>query len=556
MVRSKPAQAWIALEAHAERMHGVHMRDLFATDPNRFGQFSMSCCGILLDYAKNRITRETLELLFELARETDVEGLRQRMFEGRRINETEHRAALHTALRAPLGSKIAVQGENVMPKIAKVQERMRQLSDDVREGVRRGATGKLITDVVNIGIGGSHLGPQLMVEALIPYASPTLSVHFLSGVDRATLDKLLSGLSWERTLFIISSKSMSTQETMMNAIAVRAWFLERCNDNCDVDKHFVAVTSRSDKAADFGISESNVFEMWDWVGGRYSLWSAVGLPMAMSLGMDGFEALLAGAHEMDRHFLNAPMDRNMPIIMALLGVWYVNFHGVRSHAVVPYSHLLRRLPDYLQQLDMESNGKGVTLEGETVSHATGPVIWGGVGTGAQHSFFQRLHQGEGFVPVDFIAASEPNVALDQRNATLLANCFAQSQALMRGKTEQEVRAEMQAAGEMVSEIDRLAPHKVFPGDRPSNTLLLKWLDPKTLGALIALYEHKVAVQGFIWQIDSFDQWGVELGKTLASEIGNALKGRTATDHFDSSTCGLIDAARGGATFAPDRRGGC
>jgi len=284
--------------------------------------------------------------------------------------------------------------------------------------------------------------------------------------------------------------------------------------------------------------------MWDWVGGRYSLWSAVGLPMALSLGMDGFESLLAGAHEMDRHFLNAPMERNMPIIMALLGVWYVNFHDVRSHAVVPYTHLLRRFPSYLQQLDMESNGKGVTLDGEAVSSATGPVIWGGTGTGAQHSFFQRLHQGEGFVPVDFIAASEPNIAIDARNATLLANCFAQSQALMCGKTEQDVRLEMKAAGEPQAEIDRLAPHKTFPGDRPSNTLLLKWLDPKTLGSLIALYEHKVAVQGFIWKIDSFDQWGVELGKTLAGEIGDALKGKKTADDFDSSTRGLINATRG------------
>ena len=543
--RPKPTQAWIALEAHAERMRDVHMRDLFAADPKRFERFSTRTCGILLDYAKNRITPETLNLLFELAQETDVEGQRQRMFEGRQINETEHRAALHTALRAPLDSSVTVQGEDVMPKISAVLERMRRLSDDVREGVHRGATGKLITDVVNIGIGGSHLGPELIVEALIPYASPTLNVHFLPGVDRATLNKLLSKLSWERTLFIVSSKSMSTQETMMNAITARAWFLERCNNDCDLAKHFVAVTSRPDKAADFGIAEDNVFEMWDWVGGRYSLWSAVGLPMAMSLGMDGFEALLAGAHEMDRHFLNAPMQENMPIIMALLGVWYVNFHGVRSHAVVPYTNLLRRLPDYLQQLDMESNGKRVHLGGETVDHATGPVIWGGTGTGAQHSFFQRLHQGEGFVPVDFIATSDPNVALDPRNAVLLANCFAQSQALMHGKTGQQVRAEMQAAGETPEEINRLAPHKTFPGDRPSNTLLMQWLDPRTLGALIALYEHKVAVQGFIWQIDSFDQWGVELGKTLATEIGNALKGKTTPDHFDSSTTGLIRATRGG-----------
>ena len=550
MSRPKPTQAWIALEAHAERMRNVHMRDLFAADPDRFKRFSTRSCGILLDYAKNRITSETLNLLFELAQETDVEGQRQRMFEGKRINETEHRAALHTALRAPLDSKIAVQGEDVMPKIATVQERMRQLSDEVREGVRRGATGKLITDVVNIGIGGSHLGPQLVVEALLPYASPTVNVHFLSGVDRATLDKLLSGLSWERTLFIVSSKSMSTQETMMNAITARAWFLERCNDACDIAKHFVAVTSRPDKAVDFGISESNVFEMWDWVGGRYSLWSAVGLPMALSIGMDGFEALLAGAHEMDQHFLNTPMNRNMPIILALLGVWYVNFHGVRSHAVVPYTQLLRSLPDYLQQLDMESNGKSVTLDGDPVAYATGPVIWGGTGTGAQHSFFQKLHQGEGFVPVDFIATSEPNVAIDARNAALLANCFAQSQALMHGKTELEVRTEMDAAGEPVSEIDRLAPHKTFPGDRPSNTLLLKWLDPKTLGALIALYEHKVAVQGFIWHIDSFDQWGVELGKTLSREIGDALKGRTTTYPFDSSTIGLIKASRGGTGKTP------
>lgn len=542
--KSKPNQAWIALEAHAERMRQTHMRDLFAEDPKRFQKFSVRACSMLLDYAKNRITPETMELLFDLARERDVEGWRQRMFEGWDINETEHRAALHTALRTPHTAEVFVHGENVIPQISEIQERIRQFSDGVREGRIRGASGKLITDVVNIGIGGSHLGPQLAVEALAPYTSPLLRMHFLSGMDRAPFEHLVAGLAWDQTLFIIGSKSFSTQETMMNAVAARDWFLECGGNEDEIKHHFVAVSSRPDKAKDFGIPPENVYEMWDWVGGRYSLWSAVGLCIALALGMDGFEALLRGAHEMDLHFLNAPMERNMPMIMALLGVWYINFHGVRAHAVVPYTQLLQNLPAYLQQLDMESNGKGTTLEGLSVDYATAPVIWGGTGTSAQHSFFQKLHQGEGFVPVDFIAATEPNAAIDPRNAALLANCFAQSRALMHGKTEDEVRTEMAAAGENQNEIDQLAPHKAFPGDRPSNTLLLKWLDPKTFGALIALYEHKVFVQGVIWNIDSFDQWGVELGKTLAQEIGVALTGKDDGEAFDSSTAGLIAAARG------------
>ena len=536
--------AWKALERHAEQMRGVHMRDLFAADPDRFSRFSLRACNILLDYAKNRITEETQHLLFALAREVDVEGWRQRMFEGSQVNATEHRAVLHTALRTPHDAEVFVQGENVIPKVADVQKRMRRLCEKVREGRIRSATGKLITDVVNIGIGGSHLGPQLAVEALRPYASPLLNIHFLSGVDRTAFDDLLAHIHWDQTLFIIGSKSFSTQETMMNAIAARAWFLDCGGTEEDIPHHFVAVSSRPDRAKEFGIPAENVYEMWDWVGGRYSMWSAVGLPIALALGMNGFEALLKGAHEMDQHFLNAPMEHNMPIILALLGVWYGNFHGVDAHAVVPYTQLLQGLPAYLQQLDMESNGKGTTLEGMAVDYATAPVIWGGVGTGVQHSFFQKLHQGVGFVPVDFIAATEPNVAIDPRNAALLANCFAQSEALMVGKTEAEVRAEMQAAGKSAEEIDRLAPHKTFSGNRPSNTVLIQWLDPKTLGALIALYEHKVFVQGVLWNIDSFDQWGVELGKTMAQDIGQALRGKAVSRSFDSSTQGLLNAARG------------
>ena len=544
MVRPDRTAAWFTLSEHAVDMRAHHMRDLFAEDADRFQRFSLHACGISLDYSKNRITEETLELLFQLAHERDVEGQRKHMFEGRRINQTEHRAALHTALRSPLDSDVYVQGENVMPKVASVMERIRTLSNGVREGRIRGATGKLITDVVNIGIGGSHLGPQLAVEALGPHTSPLLNMHFLSGVDRSALEDLFAEITWDQTLFIVSTKSFSTQETMMNALSARAWFLECGGSEDDIQKHFVAVSSAPDKAEAFGISPDNVYEMWDWVGGRFSIWSAIGLPVALSVGVDGFEAMLRGAHEMDQHFLNAPMDRNMPMILAMLGVWYINFHGVHSHAVVPYTQLLQQFPHYLQQLDMESNGKGTTMEGETLYYATAPVIWGGTGTSVQHSFFQRLHQGSGFVPVDFIAMTEPNVAIDPRNATLLAHCFAQSEALMLGKTEADVRAEMAEAGESQNEIDRLAPHRSFLGDRPSNTLLLKWLDPKTLGALIALYEHKVFVQGAIWNIDSFDQWGVELGKTLAVDIERALRGKETGRTFDTSTASLIRLARG------------
>lgn len=531
------------LKSHAQQMQAVHMRDMFAQDPTRFDQFNIRVGSIFLDYSKNRITPETVSLLFQLAHETQILRHRTEMFEGLEINETEQRAALHTALRSPLDQEILVHGHNVMKDIADVQNRMRTFTEGIRSGRICGAGGKRITNVVNIGIGGSHLGPQLAVQALTPYTTPSLNIHFISGVDPSLVNDVLSRLHWDQTLFIISSKSFSTLETKMNAMTARQWFLESGGTENDIPHHFIAVSSRPDMAGEFGIAPENVYEMWDWVGGRYSMWSAVGMPIALALGMDGFLELLTGAHDMDRHFVAAPMESNMPIILALLGVWYINYLGVSAHAIVPYTELLEDFPAYLQQLDMESNGKRTSLTGTAISYSTAPIIWGGAGTGVQHSFFQRLHQGVEFVPVDFIAKNVSSGTLDEGNRALLANCFAQSQALMRGKEIHEVRSEMAQNDFSSEDIDFLSPHRSFPGNRPSNTLLLDDLSPRTLGALIALYEHKVAIQGFVWNIDSFDQWGVELGKSLATEIDDALLGHTQGESLDASTAGLIRAVQ-------------
>lgn len=539
--------AWKALRKQRQAIDDLHMRSMFADDPVRFKRFSLEACGILLDYSKNRLTEEAMRLLLDLARSAEVETWRNRMFDGERINLTENRPALHPALRNCSQRPFLVDGEDVMPGVKAVRERMRSFVDAIRSGARTGATGKRITDVVNIGIGGSDLGPKMVSQALEPYAHEGLRLHFVSNVDSAHIVKALRRASWESTIFIVSSKTFTTQETMLNAQCARTWLLDQSGRGDVVDRHFLALTANAERALAFGIPADGIFELWEWVGGRYSLWSSVGLTIALAVGMDGFDELLRGAWEMDEHFRDAPLERNMPVIMAMLGVWYVNFFDVQSHAIVPYDQNLGEFADYFQQVDMESNGKSVTRDGVSVDYATAPVIWGKSGTNGQHSFFQRLHQGTGFVPVDFIAAAEPAVtnrepalSVGAHHTVLLANFLAQSQALMRGNTEAEVKAAL--AGQNMSEdaIAALLPHKLIPGNRPSNTLVCRHLDPRSLGALIALYEHKIFVQGIVWNINSFDQWGVELGKQLAHEILPDLKSDSPAMRHETSTNGLIN----------------
>lgn len=519
------------------------MRDLFAKDPRRFEKFSLEACGILLDYSKNRITEKTMRLLVALARETDVEGWRDRMFAGVKINVTEQRAVLHVALRNRANRPILVDGKDVMPEVNMVLEKMRAFSEAVREERWRGYTGKPITDVVNVGIGGSDLGPAMVTEALKPYAKNTLRDHFVSNVDGTHLAEVLKRVHPETTLFIISSKTFTTQETLTNARSARAWFLDATGDESAIARHFVALSTNAKEVAAFGIDVNNMFEFWDWVGGRYSLWSAIGLSIAIAIGFENFEDLLTGAFEMDEHFRTAPLERNMPVILALLGIWYRNFFGAESYAVLPYDQYLHRFPAYLQQLDMESNGKSVSRNGKRVDYATGPVLWGEPGTNGQHAFFQLLHQGTALVPADFIAPIETHNPIGEHHAILLSNFFAQTEALMRGKTEREVKEEMRREGFSRKDIERLLPHRVFEGNRPTNTLLLQKVTPHSLGALIALYEHKVFVQGIIWNVNSFDQWGVELGKQLAKVILPELTSPAPAGVHDSSTNGLIDYYR-------------
>lgn len=540
LTRSK---AWKALLDHFKKNEKRHMRDLFAKDPRRFEKFSLEACGILLDYSKNRITEKTMRLLVALARETDVEGWRDRMFAGVKINVTEQRAVLHVALRNRANRPILVDGKDVMPEVNMVLEKMRAFSEAVREERWRGYTGKPITDVVNVGIGGSDLGPAMVTEALKPYAKNTLRDHFVSNVDGTHLAEVLKRVHPETTLFIISSKTFTTQETLTNARSARAWFLDATGDESAIARHFVALSTNAKEVAAFGIDVNNMFEFWDWVGGRYSLWSAIGLSIAIAIGFENFEDLLTGAFEMDEHFRTAPLERNMPVILALLGIWYRNFFGAESYAVLPYDQYLHRFPAYLQQLDMESNGKSVSRNGKRVDYATGPVLWGEPGTNGQHAFFQLLHQGTALVPADFIAPIETHNPIGEHHAILLSNFFAQTEALMRGKTEREVKEEMRREGFSRKDIERLLPHRVFEGNRPTNTLLLQKVTPHSLGALIALYEHKVFVQGIIWNVNSFDQWGVELGKQLAKVILPELTSPAPAGVHDSSTNGLIDYYR-------------
>jgi glucose-6-phosphate isomerase len=534
--------AWQALETHAAAMGERHLRELFAQDPQRFSRFSLRLGNLLLDYSKHRIKADTMELLLELARSVDVEGWCDRMFMGDKINATENRAVLHVALRNRSSRPILVDGSDVMPGVEAVLERMRLFSEQVRNGAWRGSTGETITNVVNIGIGGSDLGPVMVCEALKPYQRPDLRPHFVSNVDAAHLTHTLAGLDPARTLFIVASKTFTTQETMTNAASAWGWLTEALGEDA-VAKHFVAVSTNATEVTQFGIDTANMFEFWDWVGGRYSLWSAVGLPIVLAVGFERFRELLEGAHEMDEHFQSAPLDQNMPVIMGLIGVWYRNFLGASTLALLPYDQHLSRFAAYFQQGDMESNGKSVRRDGSRVDYATGPVIWGEPGTNGQHAFFQLLHQGTELIPADFLAAVESQTPLGDHHDKLLANFLAQTEALAFGKTEAEVRAELEKKGMSGAALEALLPHKVFEGNRPTTSLLYRTLTPHRLGSLIALYEHKIFVQGIIWGINSYDQWGVELGKELASRILPELQTDATVPDHDSSTNGLIDYVR-------------
>ncbi|HEX7573091.1 MAG TPA: glucose-6-phosphate isomerase [Bacteroidota bacterium] len=532
--------AWKALRDHHASLATAHMRDLFAADPERFERFSIRWEDMIVDYSKHRITPETILLLLSLARESEVASWRDRMFAGEKINFTEGRAVLHTALRNRSTRPVTVDGADVMPAVRRVLSHMREFSDAVRSGAWRGCTGKKITDVVNIGIGGSDLGPVMVTEALKPYAAPGLRTHFVSNVDGTHIAETLKPLAPGTTLFIIASKTFTTQETIANAGTAREWFLRQVRDEGAIARHFVALSTNEKEAVKFGIDRNNMFEFWDWVGGRYSLWSAIGLSIAVAIGMDNFEELLAGAYAMDEHFRTAPPERNIPVILALLGIWYNNFFGAATHAILPYDQYLHRFPAYFQQGDMESNGKRTSREGETVDYTTGPVIWGEPGTNGQHAFYQLIHQGTRLIPVDFIAPLTSHNPVGDHHVLLLSNVFAQAEALMKGKTADEVRPELVAAGMKGEALERLLPHKVFEGNRPSTTILLHKITPRSLGKLVAMYEHKIFVQGIIWNINSFDQWGVELGKQLAGKILPELSSAGPVTTHDSSTRGLIN----------------
>ncbi|MCB5184241.1 glucose-6-phosphate isomerase [Methylobacillus gramineus] len=535
---------WHDLSAHYQEILPLQMRDLFTRDGRRFEKFSLKTEGLLLDYSKHRITDETLPLLFKLARDSKVEEWRDRMFSGEKINFTENRAVLHTALRNRTNTPIHVDGKDVMPEVNRVLNQMRSFSDRIRSGEWKGYSGKRITDIVNIGIGGSDLGPVMVCGALKPYAQAGLNAHFVSNIDGTHLAQTLQGCNPETTLFIVASKTFTTQETMTNALSARNWFLETAKDESHVAKHFVAISTNADEVKKFGIDASNMFEFWDWVGGRYSLWSAIGLSIAIYIGMDNFEELLAGGHEIDQHFRTAPLEENIPVIMAMLGVWYNNFFGADSLAILPYDQGLARFPAYLQQADMESNGKFIARDGRVVQCTTGPIIWGEAGTNGQHAFYQLIHQGNRLIPCDFMMPLESQYQLgnngNEHHLILLANCFAQTSALMQGKTLDEAKAELVAQGLSGEELEVLLPHKVFEGNRPTSTILFDKLTPKTLGKLIAIYEHKIFVQGIIWNINSFDQWGVEYGKQIAKKILPQLSDNKHSTEYDSSTNGLMN----------------
>lgn len=530
---------WLALESHYEDIKSLHMRDLFAADGERFDKLSVDACGILLDFSKNRITDRTVDLLTALAKQADIAGEASRMLSGERINQTENRSVLHTALRMPKTGSLMVDGEDVVAQVHAVIDQTARFVDRVREGDWKGHTGKRINTVVNIGIGGSDLGPLMVCEALKPWQHEALEFRFVSNVDGTHISEALKGIDAETTLFIVASKTFTTQETLANAHSAREWFLNSGANETAIAKHFVAVSTNAAAVAEFGIDTDNMFRFWDWVGGRYSLWSSIGLSIRLSIGNENFAAMLAGAHEMDVHFATADYKHNLPVILALLGIWYGNFFNARSYVIAPYDQYLHRFPAYLQQLDMESNGKSVQMDGTAVDYATGAVLWGEPGTNGQHAFFQLIHQGTDLIPADFITAAKSQNPIGSHHKMLLANCIAQTEALMKGKTLAEASAELAESGASESDIAALAPHKVFNGNRPTNTLLCEQLTPKVLGSLIALYEHKVFVQGKIWGLNSYDQWGVELGKQLASAVLSEFDTGKRSEH-DCSTIGLMN----------------
>lgn len=540
---------WRRLEDHRDAIRSGCLRDWFARDPGRFDRFSHRVAGLLIDYSKHLVTGDTLDLLRQLARARGVEELRDRMFAGERINVTEKRAVLHVALRNRSSRPILVDGRDVMPDVRRALEHIRAFSERLRRATASASSAARITDVVNIGIGGSDLGPAMATEALTPYTREGPRMHFVSNVDGSHLAETLRRLEPSTTLFIIASKTFTTEETMMNARSARSWFLARGGREQDIASHFVAVSTNEAEVRRFGIDPAHMFVFWDWVGGRYSLWSSIGLPIAIAAGYDRFEQMLEGAHAMDEHFRTAPLEENAPVTLGLLGIWYADLLGAETWAVLPYDQYLHRLPAYLQQLEMESNGKRVDRSGRLVDVPTAPVIWGEPGTNGQHAFFQLLHQGTRLVPCDFLIAAEghhPELAAHHR--ALVANCLAQSEALAFGRSADEVRAELEAQGMSPEEAASLAPHKECPGNRPSTTIAYRRLEPRTLGALLALYEHKVFVMGALWDINSFDQWGVELGKRLAARIRPELESAVPTTAHDASTNGLINFVKsGGAT---------
>lgn len=530
--------AWLALQNQQKTIAQLHLRDLFQKNPQRFNELSLQFDSILLDYSKQLIDRETVGFLINLANQQQLPNWIARMFSGDKINSTEHRAALHVALRGQNSFK--VDGIDVMPEVKRVLKQMEKLTSEIQNGERVGYSGKTFTDIVNIGIGGSDLGPVMVTEALKPYRFPGITPHFISNIDGTQLADVLQHLDPASTLFVVASKTFTTLETITNACSARQWFLSKGGSEKDIAKHFVAVSTNRSAVENFGINPDNMFEFWDWVGGRYSLWSAIGLPIALTVGMDHFYELLAGAHEMDQHFATAPLDKNLPVMLALVGIWQINFLGISAHAILPYDQSMHRFPAYLQQLEMESNGKRITRDGQIVDYATGAIVWGEPGTNGQHAFYQLLHQGTQAVSADFLAPCQSHHLIGLHHRMLLANFFAQTEALMTGKNAQEVRAELEAQGKGKDVIAQLLPHKIFPGNRFTTSILFKKLDPHTLGALIALYEHKVFVQSVIWNINPFDQWGVELGKQLAGKILSELEQNIPVASHDASTNGLIN----------------
>ena len=535
---------WQSLKLHQKDIASISLREMFQQNPNRFNEFHIQCDDLLLDFSKHRISKETMSLLVKLAKEVDVEGWRDRMFSGEKINSTEHRSVLHTALRYQGKEAIMTEGEDVMPKVRDVLQKMHHFTKAVRSGQWKGFTGKTITSIINIGIGGSDLGPAMVCEALKPYGSKTITPYFVSNVDGADLAQALEKCDPETTLFIVASKTFSTQETMTNAFSARAWFIDKASHNLHIKKHFVALSTNQHAVTQFGIDPDNMFEFWDWVGGRYSLWSAIGLSIALYIGMDQFEELLKGGFEMDEHFKSAPIEKNMPMIMGLLGVWYINFFNLSTHAILAYDQGLSKLAPYLQQADMESNGKFINRKGERIDFHTGPVLWGEVGTNGQHAFYQLLHQGTEIVPADFIIPIQSHYKIgkdgDEHHKILLSNFIAQTQSLMMGKTYDEARVEIEKQGFEGEDIESFIPQKTFEGNRPTSSILLKKLTPKALGRLIAMYEHKIFTQGIIWGINSFDQWGVEYGKQITKKVLPTLSDKKTSDTFDSSTNHLID----------------